>query len=165
LAVTQQLARISTEFRIQCATESEAFRKLIEFGLEPFDVYLDLNWSPNELIEIVSFYLGEEISGKFDSLFSDDKELLNKNNSEGIPEDCVYSKVTVANLELVCEINAALKRLTRSQVEKYVHNKFVSGGYKDWRDPVNYLAEVYNQLTCFLAEACRLRQVIVAWWD
>ena len=69
MAVTQQLVRISAKQRLIYSTNNEELQRLLSFEREPFDSYIDLNWSPQNLIYAVYDVLGSEVGKKFAFFF------------------------------------------------------------------------------------------------
>lgn len=149
MAVTQQLVRISAKQRLIYSTNNEELQRLLSFESEPFDSYIDLNWSPQNLIYAVYDVLGSEVGKKFAFFFWEDGEILNANCPFGLEDDPVYSKVTVVSHAYIVDLITMLFKSSSTSIAK------AASHYKneDLANPIDFYLDNYIKLCDFLVIA------------
>jgi hypothetical protein len=169
VAVTQQLARLSTEQLALCRSSVEALDKLCSFELLTVSDYLDLDWAPAPLVR--AFELAEVGTPVIDALrrgLDGDAEI---NPAYRDRHDTVWRHpVTALEPEIVADVailigsvepEAALAALPEDATAA-----LASLGMREFDGhPGRYLHRHLVALRDFYADAARRRLAVAVWWD
>lgn len=163
MALTQQLARLTTGHLIECTSSVAALDDVCSFrGLPPAD-YLDLDWSPALLIQCAELVgVGTAVASRL-RLATDGVREVNPAYRDA-PETIFEHPVNALERRDVQLVTAALVQLEVSDFLADAQPGDVPG-LQELTEPLAYLREHWLALVAFYREADARELSVVMWWD
>lgn len=168
MAITQMLARVSTDRLRACRHQIGELDQLLNLKIDPPEAYIDLNWAT------VGLEKGLYIAGEFKAssvlarLFGDFADAVHENNPDGPNDNRVYSRVTYADQQLVAAVLEALQGLSAHSLDLMLTHAAKIGVQQSIAS-VSVARTFYrtklSELVEFIAAAAASDQVVIAWWD
>lgn len=165
MAVTQQLARISSHRAASASESSTALEAILSFHVTGDDAFVDLDWAPQILRWSLQAINEHGMAATVDQAF-EGAEVLNSACPVGVPQYIVYSEVRAHQPDRVQEIAAQLQRLPIEAMEQtyaVVRSAHPDGELPD--DFLGYIRRHNTVLVQFYEEASKNNQAVITWWD
>ena len=153
MAVTQLLARVPPDLLRQCRGDVAALERVVSFAGVPRNFYLDLDWAPAPLLELMRAARQPRAHQEALRHACDGVRAVNM----AFPEGAVW----VAPRELdVAEVVASSLGIGAIDADAL----FAVGGSLASGDTAN-LRPHFNALRGFYAAAASAEQGVIVWWD
>ena len=161
VAVTQQLARLSDRLIVECAADSTVLDSICARTALPAADYADLDWAPHLLDKTAA-------SAGIDADQAQALRRATEGDAEAHPGYAgwysSYSALTSVNSHETSKISAALEAIDVAVLLRPgVVATAAAGTYFD--EPVDYLAEHFENLRAFYRETARRGLGVLLWWD
>ena len=167
MAVTQQLARLTSEQLAQCRSSIEVLDRLCSFKLRTHEDYLDLDWSPHPL-ELTAARIDAELSAAVRDACSGGDE-INPAYRE-FPGSIFEHPVRALEPDAVRAVAGILTRIDPRDLVASLPTHAEAArqivGLEDFLGhPGDYLRGHYDSLRRFYQAAAARGQVTATWWD
>lgn len=165
MAVTQQLARISSP-RAACARgNAAALASIISFEVIGNDAFADFDWSPQLLHASLQVIDETQLAALVESAF-EGAELLNADCPDAVAGYRVYADIRMHPPDAVHKLAAELPRLPiASMMTTYAALRVAHPGRELPNGFPDYVQRYASMLVEFYAAASRSDQAVITWWD
>ncbi len=165
MAVTQQLARISSNRLSRCGNDTQELRDLISFEINPPEDWIDMDWAPSGLQAAVHRLGTREAAKMLDRLFGDaGAPLVDPAHPDGPDAFDVYSPITYNDPTEVSRLATALGALNPDPVGAAALESIEKENQIP-RSGAAYYSSAFTEPHKFLDQAKSDNQAVVAWWD
>lgn len=168
MAVTQQLARISSDQLATCQRDQKALIQLISFKAGLSDIYLDLDRAGEGLVAGLTRCGLPEVARPLNTLFGEGADIVGEALPALPPEHAVWSDITFVDQALVQQLALHLRALTPATLDAVLARAATLAAEQSlmrFDNARTYYKKAFTNLSDVLQMAARQNQIVVAWWD